>query len=391
MSLGRSRPASDVRSEGASAESWTEALKFWQSEETAAPAVAPRPARPPVPPAGAPAAAASPAQEISPWRNPIRYFSAAMMETPIAVAMHDDTPGQAAAVTAPPARRDRPAASGPPGPTSPEQLLAMAQQAERQGDIRQAREQIQRALQSWPHDVELIRAAARMEDRQDQLPLAESLYRRAVAADPQHAGALNDLGLCLARQGKLEQSVQTIEQAIYLQPEKALYRNNVATVLVELGQQQKALAHLSAVHGPAESNYNLGQLLVQRGRAAEATPYFQVAQRMDPGLLSASTDAAGDERRASEASQVATDRRPSPRMGERQDGPALAPQQAAGEPSFPSAASGPAFNTSSSVPQTGYEANSQAAPWPAEPAPRTAATPRYLPPVESTHTGGIVR
>src|SRR5262249_53721095 len=154
-------------------------------------------------------------------------------------------------------------------------MIAFAQLSEQQGNIELARSQFRQALAKWPNDVEVLRATARLEDRQGQLAVAESLYQRAVTAKPQHAGADNDLGLCLAREGKLDQSVQAIEQAVYLQPDKSLYRNNAATVLVELRQDQRALAHLSAVHGAAASNYNLGQLLVSRGRSQEAAPFFQ--------------------------------------------------------------------------------------------------------------------
>jgi Flp pilus assembly protein TadD len=133
----------------------------------------------------------------------------------------------------------------------------------------------------------VLRAAARMEDRQNELRLAETLYRQAVTANPQHAGALNDLGLCLARQGQLDASRQVIEQAIALQPQKALYRNNAATILVEMRQDQRALNHLSAVHATAEANYNLGQLLVQRGRPGDAVAYFQTALMVNPDMQAA--------------------------------------------------------------------------------------------------------
>ena len=139
----------------------------------------------------------------------------------------------------------------------------------------------------WPGQVEVLRAAARMEDRQGNLPLAENLYQQAVTANPQHAGAVNDLGLCLAREGKLQPSLQALEQAVQLQPTKALYRNNAATVLVEMHQDQRALAHLAAVHDAADANYNLGQLLVERGRPADAAQYFQAAVQQNPGMQQA--------------------------------------------------------------------------------------------------------
>jgi tetratricopeptide (TPR) repeat protein len=191
--------------------------------------------------------------------------------------------------TMPPATNRAVAASPatPTGPPSPEFFIFAAQTCEQQGDVPQARKNFQNALNIWPGQVEVLRAAARMEDRQGNLPLAENLYQQAVTANPQHAGAMNDLGLCLAREGKLQPSLQVLEQAVQLQPTKALYRNNAATVLVEMHQDQRALAHLSAVHNAADANYNLGQLLIERGRSADAAPFFQAAVQANPAMQQA--------------------------------------------------------------------------------------------------------
>lgn len=155
---------------------------------------------------------------------------------------------------------------------------------EGQHDIPRARANFQRALTMWPGNADVLRAAARMEDRQGNLPLAENLYGQVVQANPQLPGAHNDLGLCLARQGKLQDSLQMLEKAVQLQPDKPLYRNNAATVLIEMREDQRALAHLAAVHGVAEANYNLGQMLVDRGRANDAIAYFQAALQQNPNL-----------------------------------------------------------------------------------------------------------
>jgi tetratricopeptide (TPR) repeat protein len=226
--------------------------------------------------------AAQPSTELSVWKHPIQYLGAKMPEMP----------GKSKTSTHPVmqpahAQTDAISLSVPTGPPSPEFFIFAAQMCERQGDVPQARENLKRALSMFPNNPDVLRAAARMEDRQSNLPLAESLYQQAVSANPQNAAALNDLGLCLAREGKLEPSLQVIEQAIHLQPDKALYRNNAATVLVEMRQDQKALGHLSAVHNPAEANFNLGQLLVDRGRSTDAVPYFQVALQLNPGMTQA--------------------------------------------------------------------------------------------------------
>jgi len=227
-----------------------------------------------------------PSAQISPFRNPVKYFVASLSEMPIGFRSAARAPDKP---TAPPATPD--AGITPITTTdsslTPQLAISAAQAHERQGDVQQARQQYGKALVMWPGEPEVLRAAARMEDRLGELNMAEILYRQAVAANPQHAGVLNDLGLCLARQGRLEESVQVIERAIQLQPDKALYRNNAATVLVEMRQDQRALGHLSAVHNAAEANYNMGQLLVQRGREQDAAPYFQAAVEQNPHLESA--------------------------------------------------------------------------------------------------------
>ena len=226
----------------------------------------------------------TPSSQIEPLDHPVQYFMAAMSELPIASSFRGSS-GSSNVTAAPVTSESDPLSlQAPVGPPTPQLFVSLAQMAERQGNVEQARHQYKQALAQWPNDVNVLRSAARMEDRAGHLDWAEYLYQRAATADPHNAGTLNDLGLCLARQGKLDQAVQTIEQAVHIQPDKALYRNNVATVLVEQRQDQKALAHLAAVHAPAEASYNMGQLLIQRNREDEAEPYFVAALQQDPEL-----------------------------------------------------------------------------------------------------------
>jgi tetratricopeptide (TPR) repeat protein len=176
----------------------------------------------------------------------------------------------------------------PAVPATPELEISLAKLCDQRGDVAGARHHFQQALAKWPGHAEVLHEAALMEDRLGQFAVAERLYQQAVAANPADARALNDLGVCLGRQGKLDQSIQCIEQAIHRQPENARYRNNAATVLVELRQDQRAIGHLSAVHGAAEAQYNMGQLLVARSRASEAEHYFRAALAAKPDMQAAS-------------------------------------------------------------------------------------------------------
>jgi Tfp pilus assembly protein PilF len=288
------------------------------------------------------AEAARSSTEVSPWRNPVKYLSSSMPEMSLP-RWGKKGGNDASAVTA----SDSIALDKPVGPPTPQLLISTAQLHESQGDVAQARVIFQQALSMWPGNVEVLRAAARMEDRLGQLAVAENLYGQAVTANPGHAGALNDLGLCLARQGKLEASIQVIEQAIQLQPEKPLYRNNAATVLVEMRQDHRALAHLAAVHNAADANYNFGQLLVQRGRPADAAQYFQAAVDQNPQMQHAHVALAkvqGEQLPATSSyAPVAT---PQPgSSAPQQVAPTYAPQSGP-QFTYPATATAPVYNTS---------------------------------------------
>jgi tetratricopeptide (TPR) repeat protein len=302
-----------------------------------------------------------PSSEISPFQHPIKYLGASFSEMPIGKSKPTTHPVMQPAQP----RTDAISLSVPTGPPTPEFFIFAAQMCEKQGDLVQARQNLQRALSMWPGNADLLRAAARMEDRQSNLPLAENLYQQAVTSNPQNAAALNDLGLCLAREGKLEPSLQVLEQAIHLQPDKSLYRNNAATVLVEMRQDQRALGHLAAVHNPAEANFNLGQLLVDRGRPADAAMYFQTALQLNPGMQQA-TDALAKLGNQPNAPIIAQQSPVAPAMPQQQFAPA--------GPNF-----GPQQPTYSSGPQLGYPATART------PGPGTSSyvPPQYMPPVAS--------
>ncbi|MCA9241861.1 MAG: tetratricopeptide repeat protein [Planctomycetales bacterium] len=175
----------------------------------------------------------------------------------------------------------------PTGGPSATTCLLMAQIAESKGDLPGAREQLRKALALDPKNVKTLREIGHLEDRQGRLQLAEQMYRRALACGPQNASVLNDLAICCARQDRLEDAAVLLERAIQVNPQKTLYRNNIAKVLVELGHQDVALQHLAAGHSPAAANYNMGQLLSDKGDTAGAVRCFQLASQLDPKFTAA--------------------------------------------------------------------------------------------------------
>ena len=174
------------------------------------------------------------------------------------------------------------------GPPTLELFLSMAQLSDRGGNVEHARSMYRQAISLQPNNLEALLGLARLEDRQGRLDEAQKIYQQAVAAHPQNAKALNDLGLCYARSGQLPDSLQLLDQAVRLHPDKVLYRNNIAKLLTEMDRVDEAVVHLSAVHPPAIAQYNMGVLLEQRGRSAEAIHFLTAASHIDPQLQAAS-------------------------------------------------------------------------------------------------------
>jgi tetratricopeptide (TPR) repeat protein len=79
------------------------------------------------------------------------------------------------------------------------------------------------------------------------------------------------LGLVYSAESQDAKANEHLEKAVRLNPDSAPARTNLAASLVRLGKT-----------GPAEANHNLGEAYVRDGKIAEATPFLEKAQRIDP-------------------------------------------------------------------------------------------------------------
>lgn len=170
---------------------------------------------------------------------------------------------------------------------SPELYVSMGLLMEQQGRAAEAERRYQQALKLNPKHLGAMVALARLKDRQDEFQEAVRLYQQAAQAHPDQAAVLNDLGLCYARRKRLSEAAAQLERAVQLSPKEARYRNNLATVLVEMGDVDRAFAHLAAVHGEAVAYYNLGYLMHKKGEPKAAAVLFGKALQVDPSLSEA--------------------------------------------------------------------------------------------------------
>lgn len=155
---------------------------------------------------------------------------------------------------------------------------------ERGGRNAKALDLYQRALKEDRRNLAALLGAARMKDAANAHDEALNYYRQAMRAHPNEAPVYNDLGLSYAKAEQYPQAIQAFQRAIQIDGERALYRNNLANVLIDAGQVDIALFQLQQVHGEAKGHFNLGYLLAQKERHAEAAECFVRAGQLDPGL-----------------------------------------------------------------------------------------------------------
>ena len=176
-----------------------------------------------------------------------------------------------------------------PGPLKANLFVKSAAHFEGQGNATAAFEQYEKALAIDATNKPALVGLGRLLHRQGQMQESIQTYQRALAAYPQDAVVLNDLGLCYARMKDYDQAISSMQMALNAKPDSQLYRNNLAAVFVEAGRPDEAVAALAEVHGPAIANYNVGYLLNQRKRPAEARGYFARALSFDPNMEQART------------------------------------------------------------------------------------------------------
>jgi len=165
--------------------------------------------------------------------------------------------------------------------------VTMARLQEQAGQLDKAAAEYEKALKHDKNDLTALVGYAHLQDRRGDLEGATKLYERAIAAHPKEAGPQNDLALCFHRRGMLPDAARLLSRAVELQPDRKLYRNNFAIVLVDMGNTNAAITQLTAAHGPAVANYNLGCLLARKGDRGRALESFQRALAYDPSLAEA--------------------------------------------------------------------------------------------------------
>ncbi len=128
---------------------------------------------------------------------------------------------------------------------------------------------LNRALEAYPGNHDLLYARALMAERLNLLDLVESDLRTIIAADPENAHALNAFGYTLAdRTERYEEALGYISKALELLPNDPAVLDSMGWVLYHLDRHDEALQHLRRAYQimpDEEIAAHLGEVLWMKG------------------------------------------------------------------------------------------------------------------------------
>ncbi len=165
----------------------------------------------------------------------------------------------------------------------------------------EAASSLERAVALSPRLADAQANLAAAYKAQGRLEAAADRYRTAADVAPESAVILQNLGLVLADLHRFEQATATFEAAAALDPRNAAVRVDRGNALYRRGKalgdasalaiyDQAIAAHLEAIEiepGLVTAHYNMGLVLLERGRLEAAVAAFRAAISLRPDYAEA--------------------------------------------------------------------------------------------------------
>lgn len=158
---------------------------------------------------------------------------------------------------------------------------------ERQGQFERAVVQYRKALRLRP---QFLSARNRLGITLNKLGRhfeASDEFRRAIADYPNLAYLHNNLGFSLYLEERYAEAEAALQRALELKPDFARAHMNRALVLARLERFDEAYSELLAAGNEADACFNMGMILTEAGRYAEAAQYLETALALRPDFEAA--------------------------------------------------------------------------------------------------------
>ena len=154
-----------------------------------------------------------------------------------------------------------------------------------------ARELLDRALNKYPNETDLLFARVLLFDSLKDKAGSEQDLKQIIRMQPEDSRALNHLGYMLADQtDRYQEALELIERAIAISPDDPAIIDSLGWAQFKLGRYEEALTNLRrayAVFPDAEVASHVGEVLWMMGREQEAIEVWRSALEIQPdsGLI----------------------------------------------------------------------------------------------------------
>ncbi len=165
--------------------------------------------------------------------------------------------------------------------------LTYARWQEQLGNLIVARENYEKALGENNKSVDAVLGLARINHLSDRKLEAEQGFQKALRMAPNNPDALDAIGQFYISQDQLDKGTDYLKQAVLAAPTDDTYRFNLAVAYARKGEIESARSHFMQTVGNAEAHYNLGYILFEDGKLAQAKREFQQAVMKKPDLQKA--------------------------------------------------------------------------------------------------------
>jgi Flp pilus assembly protein TadD len=185
----------------------------------------------------------------------------------------------------------------PTTPAQPDELprkqavqasLAVAQNLDRAKNDEGAIEQYEKVLKLDAHNLVAWRRLAVLYDRKNEFSKADAFYKKVAAAQPRDADLFNDWGYSYYLRNNWTEAEGKLRKALEIEPKHARAHSNLGLVLGQQGKYAEALKMFrEAEVSEAEAHCNLAFVYLTQGKLEEAKAECHVARKDDPACLKA--------------------------------------------------------------------------------------------------------
>lgn len=160
--------------------------------------------------------------------------------------------------------------------------LAFARWKEDMGQYAEAKQRYHEVLTANPDCLTARLGIARIERETGRYDQCREILMAAREQHPESPTVMLELGRMYKQREQWDDSIRAFSQAVNLAPDDQMVRYELGLALASADRVQEALPHLKFAVGQSAAFYNIGFLLHERGRSAEAVSWIERTMEAHP-------------------------------------------------------------------------------------------------------------